>query len=71
MSLLREALIVGELQRGRAPEITGYQERRGRKVLSSLIEKGLLVSHGPRAPVRLGFPLDVVEQWFPLLYPVG
>ncbi len=71
MSLLREALIVGELQRGRAPEITGYQERRGREVLSSLIEKGLLVSHGPRAPVRLGFPLDVVERWFPLLYPVG
>ena len=71
MPLLREALIVGELQRGRAPEITGYQERRGREVLSSLIEKGLLVSHGPRAPVRLGFPLDVVEQWFPLLYPVG
>ncbi len=48
MPLLREALIVGELQRGRAPEITGYQERRGREVLSSLIEKGLLVSHGPR-----------------------
>ena len=71
MSLLREALIVGELQRGRAPEITGYQERRGREVLSSLIEKGLLVSHGPRAPVRLGFPLDVVERWFPMLYLVG
>ncbi len=71
MPLLREALIVGELQRGRAPEITGYQERRGREVLSSLIKKGLLVSQGPRAPVRLGFPLDVVERWFPLLYPVG
>jgi len=71
MSLLREALIVGELERGRAPEITGYRERKGRQVLSSLLKKGLLVSSGPRAPVRLGFPIDVVERWFPLIYPVG
>jgi Fic family protein len=71
MSLLREAFIAGELERGRAPEITGYQERRGREILSKLLSKGLLVSQGPRAPVRLGFPLDVVERWFPQLYPVG
>ena len=71
MSLLREAFIAGEFERGRAAEITGYQERRGREVLSKLLSKGLLVSQGPRAPVRLGFPLDVVERWFPQLYPVG
>ena len=71
MSLLREAFFAGELERGRAPEITGYQERRGREILSKLLSKGLLVSQGPRAPVRLGFPLDVVERWFPQLYPVG
>jgi Fic family protein len=71
MSLLREAFIAGEVERGRAPEITGYQERRGREILSELLSRGLLVSQGPRAPVRLGFPLDVVERWFPQLYPVG
>jgi Fic family protein len=71
MSLLREAFIAGELERGRAPEITGYQERRGREILSELLSRGLLVSQGPRAPVRLGFPLDVVERWFPQLYPVS
>lgn len=71
MSLLREAYIAGELERGRAAEITGYQERRGREILSTLLNKGLLVSQGPRAPVRLGFPLDVVERWFPQLYPVN
>ena len=70
MSLLREALLMGEFARGRAPEITGYQERRSREILSALLKKGLLVSKGPRAPVRLGFPLDVVERWFPRLYPV-
>ena len=70
MSLLREAYISGELGRGKAAEITGYQERRGREILATLLNKGLLVSQGPRAPVRLGFPLDVVERWFPQLYPV-
>jgi Fic family protein len=70
MALLREALLTGQVERGRAPEITGYQERRGREILSTLLKKGLLVSKGPRAPVRLGFPLDVVERWFPKLYPV-
>lgn len=70
MALLREALLIGEVARGRAPEITGYRERRAREILSTLLKKGLLVSRGPRAPVRLGFPLDVVERWFPRLYPV-
>ena len=71
MSLLREALLMGEFARGRAPEITGYQERRSRQILSALLKKGLLVSKSPRAPVRLCFPLDVVERWFPRLYPVN
>ncbi len=68
-SLLREALLAGEFERGRAPELTGYKERRARDTLSSAIRKGLLVSNGPKMPVRLGFPIDVVERWFPQLYP--
>jgi Fic family protein len=67
--LLREALLIGEFERGRAEDITGYKERMARDVLSELLKNGLLVSDGPRAPVRLGFPIDVVERWFPLLYP--
>ncbi|MCA1773974.1 MAG: Fic family protein [Halomonas sp.] len=71
LELLREAFLAGEVARGAAPRLTGYQERQARQVLSKLIEKGLLVSQGPRAPVRLGFPLDVVERWLPNLYPVN
>jgi hypothetical protein len=29
LALLREALLAGQLERGRAAELTGYQERRG------------------------------------------
>jgi Fic family protein len=69
-ALLREALLVGEFERGKVEEITGLKDRAARDILYALVKKGLLVSDTPRGPVRLGFPLDVVERWFPLLYPV-
>ena len=65
LALLREALLAGQLERGRAAELTGYQERRGREILASLLKSGLLVSQGPKAPVRIGFPTAVAERWFP------
>lgn len=71
LALLREAFLAGELERGRAAELTGYQERRGRQILSDLLQKGLLVPQGPRAPVRLGFPIEAAERFFPRLYPVS
>ncbi len=67
--LMREAVLVGEFERGRAPAITGYGDRQARSVLSGLVEKGVLRSDGPKMPVRLSFPIDVVERWFPALYP--
>jgi Fic family protein len=69
LALLREALLAGELERGKAADLTGYQIRRGREILAHLLKVGLLVSQGPRAPVRLGFPIDVIERWFPRLFP--
>jgi Fic family protein len=68
--LLREVFYQGEIVRGRAPEITGYEERRARETVSVLLEKGLLLSKGPRAPVTLGFPIEVLERWLPTLYPM-
>jgi Fic family protein len=67
--LLREAALAGKFSRGKASDLTGYQERQARTVLSKLIEKGLLVSPTTRSDVRLGFPLAVVDRWFPRLYP--
>jgi hypothetical protein len=67
--LLREAVLSGQFERGKAGSLTGYRERMARVPLAKLIERGLLVSDGPKTPVRLGFPLNVVERWFPALYP--
>jgi Fic family protein len=66
--LLREAVLAGEFARGRAGELTGYEERQARTVLNTLIDAGYLVSGTSRSPVRLGFPAKVVDRWFPRLY---
>ena len=68
-ALLREALIFDEFERGKAPTITGYQERQARTVLKKLIDARLLVSDHPKGKVHLGFPITVVERWFPRLSP--
>lgn len=70
-SMLREALLAGEVSRGRAGEVTRYGERMARNVVSELLKKGYLKSAGPRAPLVLAFPIDAVERWFPRLYPTG
>lgn len=67
--LLREALLAGEFERGKAASLTGYKDRQARTVLKELLGKGLLTSKNVKGPVRLGFPIDIVERWFPSLYP--
>jgi Fic family protein len=67
--ILRETVLVGEIERGHAGRLTGHAERRARTVVATLLDRGLLVSGGPKAPLRLGFPIDVVDRWFPRLYP--
>jgi len=69
--ILREALLVGEVERGRVPTLIDASERTARRVVAELIDKRLLVSRSHKAPLRLGFPIDVVERWFPRLYPAG
>lgn len=69
-AVLREALLAGDLERGRIPQLIDTSERTARRVVSALIDKRLLVSGSHKAPLRLGFPIDVVERWFPKLYPV-
>jgi hypothetical protein len=67
--VLREAVIAGDVERAHARELTGYRERKGREVVSDLLRAGLLASESDRSPVRIAFPVDVIERWFPRLYP--
>ena len=69
-TVLREAVLAGEVERSRVPLLTGYEERAARKVTSALVNRGMLVAESSRASLRLGLPVDAVERWFPRLYPV-
>lgn len=67
--LLRELILSGSMPRSRVPSITGYQERQSRIITSTLIERRLVKSASPRAKLKLNIPHEVVESWFPKLYP--
>jgi len=67
--ILREALLQGAVERGAVPGLVGLRERAARNITATLLEKQILLSESPRAPLRLGFRTEVVERWFPSLYP--
>jgi Fic family protein len=66
--LLKAAFLDGEVARGQAARLTGYQERQARSVLKGLLDQGLLVSDSVKSPVRLGFPVVAAEKWLPRLW---
>src|SRR5438105_2752947 len=55
-SILEAILYRGELPRGDAATVIGAGERQARRVVSSLLQRGVLESDTPRAPLRLTFP---------------
>lgn len=69
--LLRDIFLRGELPRGEIPKIIGMPERSARRVISTLVGKGYLVSDSEKGPVRLGFPAELAGYYFPRLYPEG
>jgi Fic family protein len=70
-AVLREAVLSGEVERAKIPSLTGYEERAARLVTAALVERGMLTATSHRAPLRLAFPADVAEHWFPNLYPAN
>lgn len=70
-AVLREAVMAGEVERSKIPALTGYEERGARNVTAALVERGMLTAPTHRAPLRLAFPADVAERWFPNLYPAN
>lgn len=68
-AVLREAVIAGEIERSKIPSLTGYEERAARNVTAALVDRGMLTAASHRAPLRLAFPAEVAERWFPNLYP--
>jgi len=68
-SILEAVLYRGELPRADAGGVVGAGERHARRIVSALIERGVLTSDGPRAPLRLVFPAALASRWMPGLFP--
>jgi Fic family protein len=70
-AVIREAVLSGEIERSKVPALTGYEERGARNVTAALVDRGMLTAVTHRSPLRLTFSADVVERWFPNLYPAN
>jgi Fic family protein len=64
-----EAIYRGELPRGDADAVVGTGERQARRIVSALLDKGVLVSDSSRSPLRLTFPAALASRWMPGLFP--
>ena len=67
--VLEAVLYRGQLNRGEVPEILGVGARQARRVISSLIDQGVLASKSSRAPLHLAFPARLAPRWMPGLFP--
>jgi hypothetical protein len=68
-AILEAVLYRGELPRGDADLLVGTGERQARRIVSALLDKGVLVSESSRAPLRLAFPATLASRWMPGLFP--
>ena len=68
-AILEAVLYRGELPRGDADVVLGTGDRHARRIVSVLLEKGILTSENPRAPLRLRFPAELAGRWMPGLFP--
>lgn len=68
-SILEAVLYRGELPRGDAASVVGTGDRQARRVVSALLDRGVLVSASTRAPLRLAFPAALASRWMPGLFP--
>jgi Fic family protein len=68
-NILETVLYRGELPRGDAATVVGTGDRQARRIVSTLVDKGVLKSESARAPLRLAFPAALASRWLPGLFP--
>jgi Fic family protein len=67
--ILEAVLFRGELPRGDVPALLGASERAARRVVSALLDRGVLTSGSTRAPLFITFPAALAARWMPGLFP--
>jgi Fic family protein len=67
--VLEAVLFRGMLPRGDVPDLLGASERAARRVVSALLDRGVLSSQSTRAPLFITFPAALAARWMPGLFP--
>lgn len=68
-AVLEAVLYRGEVPRGEIALLLGVGERQARRTSAALLEGEVLVSEGPRVPLRLALPARLAPRWMPGLFP--
>jgi Fic family protein len=68
-SVLQAVLYRGELPRGEVSNVVGAGDRHARRIVSALMDRGVLTADSARAPLRLVFPAALASRWMPGLFP--
>jgi hypothetical protein len=69
LEALHYVAMVGPIERSRFVAMTGLGERTGRRVMTSLLDYGLLAPESPKGPVAFALPLSSLGTLFPNLWP--
>lgn len=67
--ILEAVLFRGTLPRGNVPALLGTSDRTARRVVSALLDRGVLSSERTRAPSFIAFPAALAARWMPGLFP--
>lgn len=69
IQILEVILYRGEITRGELPEILNFTDRHARRLTSTLLKRGILVSDSPKSSLKLAFPVSLANRWMPNLFP--
>lgn len=67
--ILEAILYRGELPRGEVAGLVDSGDRHARRIVASLVKRGVVSSSSTRAPLRLVFPARLASRWMPGLFP--
>ncbi len=67
--ILEAILFRGDLPRGEVSQLLGTSDRHARRIVATLIKRGIVVSESARSPLRLAFPAKLAHRWMPGLFP--
>jgi Fic family protein len=68
-AVLDALLYRGELPRSEVADVLGTSPRTARRIVSALIDQGVITSDTPKGDLHLTFPARLASRWMPGLFP--